>query len=125
MRSSTRARRRRRPPRARSRRPLPGSASTESMKRWPLHLLLFLGTCVTTFSCYRTFYGGTVIDSALFSGTALLILGSHEMGHYLMARWHGVDSSLPYFIPVPIGFGTFGAVIRIRGRIPNKNALVD
>jgi membrane-associated protease RseP (regulator of RpoE activity) len=33
---------------------------------------------------------------------------------------------LPYFIPLPhFGFGTLGAVIRIRSRIPSRNALVD
>ncbi len=56
----------------------------------------------------------------------MAILGSHEMGHYLLARRHGVDASLPYFIPLPhFGFGTLGAVIRIRSRIPTRNALVD
>jgi membrane-associated protease RseP (regulator of RpoE activity) len=65
------------------------------------------------------------VDSFLFSVPALLILGSHEMGHYLMARAHGVDSSLPYFIPAPIGLGTFGAVIRLRGKVPSRNALLD
>jgi membrane-associated protease RseP (regulator of RpoE activity) len=57
--------------------------------------------------------------------SVMLILGSHEMGHYLMARHHKVDSSLPYFIPIPFGFGTMGAVIRLRGQIPTRNALVD
>ena len=48
------------------------------------------------------------------------------MGHYVLARWHGVDTSLPYFIPLPyLGVGTLGAVIRIRSRIPTRNALVD
>lgn len=95
------------------------------MKRPLLHLGLFLGTCVTTFSCYRFFFQAPPLDAALFAGCALTILGAHEMGHYVMARYHGVDTSLPYFIPVPFGFGTFGAVIRIRGRIPTRDALVD
>ncbi len=48
------------------------------------------------------------------------------MGHYVLARFHRVDTTLPYFIPLPImGVGTLGAVIRIRGRIPHRNALVD
>ncbi len=95
------------------------------MRRALLHLFLFLGTCVTTWSCYRFYYDGTPWEAAVFAATTLSILGAHEMGHYLMARRHGVQSSLPYFIPVPIGFGTFGAVIRIRGRIPTRDALVD
>jgi membrane-associated protease RseP (regulator of RpoE activity) len=61
-----------------------------------------------------------------FALALVLILGSHEMGHYLLARVHDVDTSLPYFIPLPfVGFGTLGAVIRIRGRIPTLNALAD
>ncbi|MBL8957336.1 MAG: site-2 protease family protein [Myxococcaceae bacterium] len=95
------------------------------MKRAAVHLFLFVGTCVTTWSCYRFYYGGTPAEAAVFAATIVGILGSHEMGHYVMARYHGVPSSLPYFIPVPIGFGTFGAVIRIRGRIPTRDALVD
>jgi len=55
----------------------------------------------------------------------LLILGSHEMGHYLACRRYRVSCTLPYFIPVPVAFGTFGAVIRIRGAIPDRRALFD
>jgi membrane-associated protease RseP (regulator of RpoE activity) len=101
------------------------------MRRALLHLGLFLATCATT--CFAYFnqldeklpFRDRLFDSALFSFCVLLILGSHEMGHYLMARRHGVDSSLPYFIPFPFGFGTMGAVIRIRARIPTRDALVD
>jgi membrane-associated protease RseP (regulator of RpoE activity) len=68
----------------------------------------------------------------------LAILGTHEMGHYIACRIHRVDATLPYFIPalwVPLGglaawmpiplMGTFGAVIRIRERFPNRKALFD
>jgi membrane-associated protease RseP (regulator of RpoE activity) len=67
------------------------------------------------------------IQGALqFTGAVVLILGSHELGHWLLARRHGVSASLPYFIPLPgVGFGTLGAVIRVRDRIPSRNALVD
>jgi len=53
---------------------------------------------------------------------------AHEMGHYLACRYYGVDCTLPYFIPAPSPIsliGTFGAVIRIRGRIPSRRALFD
>src|SRR5262249_11230754 len=38
-----------------------------------------------------------------------------------------VDASLPYFIPMPLlsPFGTMGAVIRMRGVIPTRRALLD
>lgn len=61
----------------------------------------------------------------LFSFTLLVILGSHEMGHYVACRWYGVRATLPYFIPVPIGIGTFGAFIKIKSPIPSRRALFD
>jgi membrane-associated protease RseP (regulator of RpoE activity) len=104
---------------------------TPADRPW-LHLLLFLATCVTTTFAYYSFQTDDTVaratrlgDAGLFTFCVLLILGAHEMGHYLMARRHGVDSSLPYFIPFPFGFGTMGAVIRIRARIPTRDALVD
>jgi Zn-dependent protease len=57
--------------------------------------------------------------------TIMGILGLHELAHYFVARKHKLDSSLPYFIPVPFGFGTFGAIIRMRTPWENRNALFD
>jgi membrane-associated protease RseP (regulator of RpoE activity) len=55
------------------------------------------------------------------------ILLAHEMGHYLVCRYYGVDATLPFFIPAPfIGPAyTLGAFIRIRGPIPHRKALFD
>jgi membrane-associated protease RseP (regulator of RpoE activity) len=53
------------------------------------------------------------------------VLGVHELGHYVMSQYHDVDASLPYFIPLPTYIGSMGAVIRMRGRIPNRRALFD
>jgi membrane-associated protease RseP (regulator of RpoE activity) len=49
------------------------------------------------------------------------------MGHYVVARRHRVDVSLPYFIPLPpfISLGTMGAVIRMRRPINDRNQLID
>ena len=58
----------------------------------------------------------------------LAILLAHEFGHFIAARMHGVPSSLPFFIPVPSPlspFGTFGAIIGMRGKFPSRNALLD
>lgn len=60
-----------------------------------------------------------------YSLTLLLILGAHEMGHYVAARRWGMAASLPWFLPAPSLLGTFGAIIRMRGRIRNRNALMD
>jgi membrane-associated protease RseP (regulator of RpoE activity) len=59
-----------------------------------------------------------------FSFTLLSILLAHEFGHYLAALYHGVDASLPYFLPSPI-LGTFGAFIRVRSAILSKRVLFD
>ncbi|MGL5060528.1 MAG: site-2 protease family protein [Microcoleus sp.] len=55
----------------------------------------------------------------------LAILGIHESGHYLAAKFHKIKTTLPYFIPVPFFLGTFGAFIQIRSPIPHRKALFD
>jgi membrane-associated protease RseP (regulator of RpoE activity) len=56
----------------------------------------------------------------------IAILTAHEMGHYVACRRYGIPASLPFFIPAPpILVGSFGALIRIRGRIPHRTALFD
>lgn len=61
----------------------------------------------------------------VFSVPLLTILLSHELGHYVVGRLHGVDISPPYFIPIPFSLGTFGAVIQLRERVRSRNALMD
>ncbi|SDR39239.1 site-2 protease family protein [Natronobacterium texcoconense] len=60
-----------------------------------------------------------------FTVAILGVLGVHEMGHYVMSRYHQVDASLPYFIPIPTLIGTMGAVIKMKGHMPNRKALFD
>jgi membrane-associated protease RseP (regulator of RpoE activity) len=60
-----------------------------------------------------------------FSFTALTILLAHELGHYIACRRYGLACTLPYFLPVPMGFGTFGAFIRIYAPIRSKRELFD
>lgn len=55
----------------------------------------------------------------------LIILGCHEMGHYLMARRYDMRVTLPYFIPVPFFLGTLGAFIQMKSPVPNRRALFD
>jgi Zn-dependent protease len=57
--------------------------------------------------------------------TLLTILGVHEMGHYTMAKRHKADVTLPYFIPMPFGLGTMGALIRLKSPIKNRKQLFD
>jgi membrane-associated protease RseP (regulator of RpoE activity) len=62
-----------------------------------------------------------------FTAALMAILLAHEFGHFIAARIHKVDASLPFFIPLPIlsPFGTMGAVIRMRSVIPTRRALLD
>src|SRR5680860_1881303 len=60
---------------------------------------------------------------ALFLITILL---THELGHFFVSRRYGVEVTLPFFIPFPLSpFGTLGAVIKMKGIMPNRKALFD
>jgi membrane-associated protease RseP (regulator of RpoE activity) len=108
------------------------------------HIVLFVLTFITTTIVGAEFYASFASDvgrSALpslpvllvhglwYSIGVLLILGTHEFGHYFACRYYGIDASLPYFIPVWLGPiftpGTLGAVIRIRQPIPTKRQFFD
>ena len=60
-----------------------------------------------------------------FTAAVLGVLSAHELGHYVVGRYHGVDVSLPYLIPFIFPFGTLGAIIRMRGQMPDRRALFD
>jgi membrane-associated protease RseP (regulator of RpoE activity) len=98
-----------------------------------LHLLLLAATLVTTTMAGARMAGveptslGALLSGLPFSLTLLAILITHESGHYLMCRRHGIAASLPYVLPAPPFFllGTFGAVIRVRSRFPDRRALFD
>ncbi len=57
----------------------------------------------------------------------LLILGTHELGHYFAARYHKVAVTLPFFIPLPLPgtLGTLGAFIQLREPMRNRKVLLD
>jgi membrane-associated protease RseP (regulator of RpoE activity) len=83
---------------------------------------------------WLTYVGGSTLawidvayGSLYFGLPVMAILGLHELAHYLVARHHHVEASLPYFIPVPppFLFGTFGAFISIREPFPDKKVLFD
>lgn len=90
-----------------------------------INVILFLITVISTVFAGYLFGGGKLIDGIAFAIALLAIVGSHETAHYFAARKHGVNATLPYFIPAPTLVGTFGAVINVKSAIPNKNALFD
>ena len=102
--------------------------------RYPvLNVLLFLATLASAIFVGAGLSGdvgsGSLRDVALAGlpyGAAIVgILLAHEMGHYLQARAWKVETTLPYFIPMPFSFGTLGAVIRLRSKMPDRNAVLD
>jgi len=64
-------------------------------------------------------------QAALFAASLIAIIGLHELGHKFACRMHGLDSTLPYFIPGPPPFGTFGALISLRSPPTNRDQLFD
>jgi membrane-associated protease RseP (regulator of RpoE activity) len=105
-------------------------------KRIPVHLILFVATVTVVFvdgmsksNAYSNFFANdpTVLAS-VYTLSLIGILGIHEMGHMIAAKSHGLKASWPYFIPsVPVFFlsPTFGAMIRLRSNMPNRNAMFD
>lgn len=69
--------------------------------------------------------GEALVAGAPFALTLLLILGVHEMGHYVAGRLHGAAVTLPYFIPMPFGLGTLGAFIQLKSPVESRKALFD
>ena len=61
-----------------------------------------------------------------FALSLIAILAAHEFGHYFAGRHHGLNVSLPYFIPFPLSpFGTMGAFINMKDIPRNRKVLLD
>ena len=68
-----------------------------------------------------------LFDGWPFAISIIAILGAHEMGHYFAGRYHKVNVTLPYFIPLPLisPFGTMGAFINMKNIPKNRKQLFD
>ncbi|MGO9120848.1 MAG: site-2 protease family protein [Desulfomonilaceae bacterium] len=103
-----------------------------SARQWLIHGSLFAVTLITT-TLAGALYANDKFDSIIpfllrgwvFSVPLMAILLTHEMGHYLFGRRHYLDVTPPYFIPAPPPLGTFGAFIRIRSPIPDRQTLIE
>lgn len=81
-----------------------------------INFILFIATSFTTY----------LINGSSYAICIMTILLAHEMGHFIMCRKYRVDATWPFFLPMPLPpFGTFGAVIKMKGYIPDKRALFD
>ncbi|MEW6409297.1 MAG: site-2 protease family protein [Nitrospirota bacterium] len=98
-----------------------------------IHIVLFIATLFTTLLAGALNAGvdpfadiRQISKGIPFSFTLLGILLTHEFGHFIASRLHGVSVTLPYFIPAPpFPIGTFGALIKMRPPIRDKRALLD
>ncbi len=107
-------------------------------------LLLFLATCASTFWVGATHWDPMRVEywtswnamqrviaanwqtGAWYMGAVLLILLTHEMGHFLTTVRYGISASYPIFIPLPINsIGTMGAVIGMDGMKANRRQIFD
>lgn len=84
------------------------------------------------------FYGeNTISKTELLNGLQfsipfLFILTVHEFGHYFMAQYHKVKVTLPFYIPLWLGFlpgfpslGSMGAFIKIQDIIDSRKKYFD
>ncbi len=114
--------------------PFPSDYISEKKKRdIPyINILLFIATLLSTLVAGAMQQGVNPLEEpeliwkgVPFSFTLLLILGTHEFGHYFLSRRHNIDVTLPYFIPAPSLIGTFGAVIKMKSPILDRRTLLD
>ncbi len=119
---------------------MPGVVRATPSKRW-VNGALFVVTVISVLftgavsldseaqtTLEAVIYGLTHLHLGLPAAMALLVpLLAHEFGHYLAARRFGLPATLPYFIPLPFPaslWGTMGAVIRMKGPMPNRKTLL-
>ncbi|WP_162055401.1 site-2 protease family protein [Pontibacter pamirensis] len=121
---------------------------TKQQHNYPLHLLLFCITLVTTtlagtewrfgklffvgpegFDWTGTITWAEFAGGLYFSLPFLGVLTVHEFGHYFTARYYRTNVTLPYYIPLWFGIsfslGTMGAFIRIKERIFSRRQFFD
>lgn len=83
---------------------------------------------------FRTIGTNAVIEigdplemAGIYTLSLLGILGIHESGHLVAAKFHKLKTTWPFFIPgIPVyGIPTFGAFIQSRGLTINREILYD
>ena len=135
-------------------RPAPGERSE---RRWLVPLLLLALTVVCTLAAGAALAGawaprfGVGVEGTIaavfafgfdlanggwrqlgagwaFAIPMLTFLGVHELGHLHAARRHAIDTTLPYFLPIPptlSPIGTLGAFLRLRSPVLDRRQLLD
>jgi membrane-associated protease RseP (regulator of RpoE activity) len=111
------------------------TTTTEKLNRPFVALGLLLLTLLTTTVIGAGLTGATsqqletnpslILQGLPYSLGLIAILGVHEFSHYFTAVKYKIQTTLPYFIPVPFFLGTFGAFIQMRSPVPTRKALFD
>ena len=124
---------------------LSSPSHTTSFPKLNYPLILFIATVITvaisgylTSSNYLTILkvvgrnvGNETVflieQTTLYTIATMSIVGLHELGHMLACRRNHIEASFPIFIPgIPgVTLGTFGAIIRQKEQVRNRNQLFD
>lgn len=116
----------------------------EKFKRVGVPIVLFIATIITVTLAgaeHQNFQSiihhknkdewGVFLSGLYFSIPFISILLTHELGHYLTARYYKIKTSLPLFIPfwLPLVgsglLGTFGAIIKQRSASKSNQQQFD
>ena len=115
--------------------PRPQQTQITRSRRWldyAIAVMLFLLTLIPT-----TYFGAALarlpkgdISDILQAGlpyalSIICILGLRDLGRYLVAKFYKIDTTLPYFIPLPFLPGTYGCLVQMRSPIPSRKAVFD
>ncbi len=115
--------------------PRPQQSKITRSRRWLDYAIAVLLLLLTIFP--TTYFGaalarlpkGDISDIFLagfpYALTIILILGIRDIGRYFVARYYKIDTTLPYFIPLPFLPGTYGCLVQMRSPIPDRKAVFD
>jgi Zn-dependent protease len=109
----------------------PAPRSIEITPQMSLVAFILTVISVTVTGAFFSPPGSTPLQAVLFGLLFMLstlgVLGAHEMGHFIVARWRGEKVTWPIFIPFPILSigGTMGAVIIQKAPYKNKRHLLE
>jgi membrane-associated protease RseP (regulator of RpoE activity) len=115
--------------------PRPQQSQVTQSRRWldwAIAVLLFCLTLIPT-----TYFGaalarlpkgeiGHILQTGLpYALSIISILGIRDLGRYLVAQFYRIETTLPYFIPLPFFPGTYGCLVQMQSPIPNRKAIFD
>ncbi|ERN40202.1 putative membrane-associated Zn-dependent protease 1 [Rubidibacter lacunae KORDI 51-2] len=112
---------------------LPSTNDPRSLTVWQKGLVLALAIAAIATSCeaFGLLVGFDFFTTPHRYGEILpLVLGlwailvAHELGHFWMAKRHGLKLSWPFFIP-SFQIGAFGAITRLESLVPTRSVLFD